>query len=99
MKKQILSEEFRKMKKLAGITTENASGNIEMNDKTFKKINNIINSDNELSANLDNFIDSADKIMTTVLDNNDDDYDDDYDYNIKVKDVYNYLFTILENEL
>jgi hypothetical protein len=70
-----------------------------MNDETFKKINNLINSDNELSANLDNFIDSADKIMTTVLDNNDDDYDDDYDYNIKVKDVYNYLFTILENEL
>jgi len=91
MKKQILSEEFRKMKKLAGITTENASGNVEMDSKTYDKINNLINSDNELSANLDNFIDSADKIMETVY--------NDGENGFEVKDVYDYLFTVLENEL
>jgi len=37
MKKQILSEEFSKMKKLAGITTENVSGNVEMDDETYEK--------------------------------------------------------------
>jgi hypothetical protein len=74
-----------------GITTENVSGNVEMDGETYKKINNLINSDNELSANLDNFIDSADKIMETVY--------NDGENGFEVKEVYNYLFTILENEL
>ena len=91
MKKQILSEEFSKMKKLAGITTENVSGNVEMDSKTYDKINNLINSDNELSVNLDNFIDSATNIMDTVY--------NDGENGFEVKDVYNYLFTVLENEL
>ena len=43
MKKQILNEEFRKMQKLAGVITENASGNVEMDSKTYDKINNLIN--------------------------------------------------------
>ena len=98
MKKQILSEEFSKMKKLAGITTENVSGNVEMDNETYKKIDELINPGGKLSADWENFIDSATNMMNTVLNNNNEDDDDD-ENNIEVKEVYDYLFTILENEV
>jgi hypothetical protein len=98
MKKQILSEEFSKMKKLAGITTENVSGNVEMDDETYEKIDELINPGGELSEDWNNFINSATNMMNTVLNNNNEDDDDD-ENNIAVKEVYDYLFTILENEV
>ena len=98
MKKQILSEEFSKMKKLAGITTENVSGNVEMDDETYVKIDELINPGGKLSSNYINFIKSATNMMNTVLNNNNEDDEDD-ENNIEVKEVYDYLFTILENEV
>ena len=91
MAKQILSEEFRKMQKIAGITTENVSGNVKMDDETFKKINDLVNPGNKYSADYINFIDSALKIMEIA-----------YNYNkndLSLKEVFNYLFTVLEDEL
>ena len=91
MKKQILSEEFSKMKKLAGITTENVSGNVEMDDETYEKIDELINPGGKLSADWKNFIDSATNIMDTAY--------NDGENGFEAKEVYDYLFTILENEL
>jgi hypothetical protein len=91
MKKQILSEEFSKMKKLAGITTENVSGNVEMDDETYVKIDELINPGGKLSADWKNFIDSATNIMDTAY--------NDGENGFEVKEVYDYLFTILENEI
>lgn len=91
MKKQILSEEFSKMKKLAGITTENVSGNVEMDDETYEKIDELINPGGKLSADWNNFIDSAMNMMDTAY--------NDGENGFEVKDVYNYLFSVLENEL
>ena len=74
-----------------GITTENVSGNVEMDDETYKKIDELINPGGKLSADWNNFIDSAMNMMDTAY--------NDGENGFKVKDVYNYLFSVLENEL
>jgi hypothetical protein len=74
-----------------GITTENVSGNVEMDDETYVKIDELINPGGKLSADWKNFIDSATNIMDTAY--------NDGENGFEVKEVYDYLFTILENEI
>jgi len=85
MKKQILSEEFRKMQKLAGIITEE---NHSVSDEKYTEMDNLVNPNDETSDDYHNFIDYAINIMEDLEDLED----------FETQDGFNYLEYLLKTK-
>jgi len=90
--KQILSEEFRRMQKLANIINENQASIKENNifndqysvsEEAYERMDGLVNKND-----YDNFISSAENIMNTLTEDG-----------FEVKDVFYYLYTILTAEV